>query len=117
MIHIPDPICLNKTGSGVSLRLTDIFTDDDGETLKYSVSFQPTGPVTADFSGSLLNVTAKTYGLTTMTIEAEDALGARCSVEVPVLVRDGKQAVDLYPNPVKDVLYVRSGAATTADIT
>jgi hypothetical protein len=23
----------------------------------------------------------------------------------------------LYPNPVKDVLYVRSGAATTADIT
>jgi subtilisin family serine protease len=117
VIHIPDPICLNKTGSGVSLRLTDIFTDDDGETLKYSVSFQPTGPVTADFSGSLLNVTAKTYGLTTMTIEAEDALGARCSVEVPVLVRDGKQAVDLYPNPVKDVLYVRSGAATTADIT
>ena len=116
VVKIPDPICLNKIRGGVSLQLQDLFTDDDGETLQYTVSFQPTGPVTADFSGSLLNLTAKTYGITTMTIEAADALDARCQIEVPILVRDGSQPVDLYPNPVTDVLYVRTGTPVTAEV-
>ncbi len=34
-----------------------------------------------------------------------------------MLVRDGSRPVDLYPNPVKDKLYVRPGSTQTADVT
>jgi hypothetical protein len=32
-------------------------------------------------------------------------------------VRDGKQPVDLYPNPVTDTLHIRMGEPAKADIT
>ena len=103
-----DAICLNRVGGGASLLLSDTFTDDDGESLRYSVSFHPEGPTTV-LTGEQLNVTAKAYGQTTMTLTATDALGESCHVTVPVLVRDGKQPVDLYPNPVTDTLHIRMG--------
>ena len=31
-------------------------------------------------------------------------------------MRDGSRAVDLYPNPVKDKLHLRTGSVQTADI-
>ena len=34
-----------------------------------------------------------------------------------MLVRDSSRPYDLYPNPVKDVLYLRSGEAKTVDLT
>jgi len=34
-----------------------------------------------------------------------------------VLTRDGNQLVDLYPNPVKDTLNIRTGEKTPAEIT
>ncbi|MDY0333034.1 MAG: S8 family serine peptidase [Bacteroidales bacterium] len=117
VLKTPDAICLNRVGGGASLLLSDTFTDDDGESLRYSVSFHPEGPATTVLTGEQLNVTAKAYGQTTMTLTATDALGESCHVTVPVLVRDGKQPVDLYPNPVTDTLHIRMGEPAKADIT
>jgi len=43
-------------------------------------------------------------------------LGTSCSCQLLVLTRDGKQQVDLYPNPVTNILNVRTGQETEADI-
>jgi len=52
-----------------------------------------------------------------MTVTATDALKASCSVDILVLTRDGNQPVDLYPNPVTDVLNIRTGEKTGAEVT
>ena len=57
------------------------------------------------------------YGLTDVTLTATDARGEETSCTFSVLVRDGSQDVDLYPNPVKDFLNIRTGKPVTAEIT
>ncbi len=117
ILSTPDNINLNRTGAGKTLKLTDYFTDDDGETLAYTVTFNPQGFATGTISDGMLNVAGKKFGLTTMTVTATDALKASCSVDILVLTRDGNQPVDLYPNPVTDVLNIRTGEKTGAEVT
>jgi len=117
ILTTPDNVYLNRIGAGKTLKLTDFFTDDDEEPLEYSFSFAPEGFAAANISDVLLNVTGKKIGMTTMNITATDALGASCSFDIQVLTRDGNQQVDLYPNPVRDTLYIRTGKPTPADIT
>ncbi len=117
VLTTPDNINLNRTGAGKSLKLTDYFIDDDGEVPVYSITFHPEGFATGTISDGMLNVTGKKFGLTTMTVTATDALKASCSVDILVLTRDGNQLVDLYPNPVKDTLNIRTGEKTPAEIT
>ncbi|MDD2289639.1 MAG: S8 family serine peptidase [Bacteroidales bacterium] len=117
ILSAPDNINLNRTGAGKTLKLTDHFIDDDGETLAYTVTFNPQGFATGTVSDGMLNVTGKKFGLTTMTVTATDALKASCSVDILVLMRDGNQPVDLYPNPVTDFLNIRTGKKTGAEIT
>ena len=117
VLSTPDNINLNRTGAGKTVKLTDYFTDDDGEILEFTVTFSPQGFATAAISDGMLNVTGKKFGLTTMTVTATDALNASCSVDILVLTRDGNQPVDLYPNPVTNTLNIRTGEITPAEIT
>lgn len=50
-----------------------------------------------------------TYGSMTATVTGTDALGEKVSTSFGIVVRDGSQPVDIYPNPVTDTLYVRAG--------
>lgn len=113
----PDNVYLNRTGAGKTLKLTDIFTDDDEEPLDYSYSFAPEGFASANIGDGLLNIIGKKIGMSTITVTASDALGATCSFDILVLTRDGNQQVDLYPNPVTDILNIRTGQEIQADIT
>lgn len=117
LLATPDNVYLNRIGAGKTLKLTDFFTDDDEEPLDYSFSFAPEGFASANINNDLLNVTGKKIGMTTMTVSASDALGASCSFDILVLTRDGNQQVDLYPNPVTDILNIRTGQEIQADIT
>ncbi|MFA5769419.1 MAG: S8 family serine peptidase [Bacteroidales bacterium] len=117
VLATPDNVYLNRIGAGKTLKLTDFFTDDDGEVLEYGVIFNPEGYATGVINDGLLIVTGKKFGLTTMTINASDGLGATCSFDILVLTRDGNQQVDIYPNPVEDTLYIRTEQTTHADIT
>ncbi len=117
VLATPENIIFNRTGAGKTLKLTDYITDDDGEILEFTVTFNPQGFATGTISDGLLNVTGRKYGLATITVTATDALKASCSVDILVLTRDGNQPVDLYPNPVTDILNIRTGETTPAEIT
>ena len=117
LLTTPDNVYLNRTGAGKTLKLTDIFTDDDEEPLDYSYSFAPEGFASANIGDGLLNIIGKKIGMSTITVTASDALGATCSFDILVLTRDGNQQVDLYPNPVTDILNIRTGQEIQADIT
>ncbi len=102
-----------------SLVLSDYFSDVDGETLSYTVKILSGGSstVSTHLNGSSLTLTAKSYGTAALEVSASDARGEKVTQTLSVLVRNGSLPVDIYPNPVKTNLYIRTPAVQTADIT
>jgi len=109
-------IYFGSIGGTARLAVNDYFYDPDEEPLTYTFSTS-TSNAEVTLENDLLYIIGKRHGYCTITVTATDALGESCSTEVLVLVRDGKQQVDLYPNPVLDVLYIRTGEPVRADIT
>lgn len=101
-----------------TVNLESCFSDADGETLSYECKILSGGnsTITSTVSGTSLTVTGASYGTATVQVTAKDARGAKANAEFSVLVRDGKNPVDLYPNPVKDKLNVRTASVQQGDV-
>ena len=101
-----------------SFRLSDYFSDADGETLSYTVASSSTSIIvnSSVSDDGTLTVQAHSFGSTTLTVTGSDARGETATLSFRVLVRDSARPYDLYPNPVKDVLWLRSGEAKTVDL-
>ena len=54
------------------------------------------------------------YGETDVTVKAYDAGGLSCSLTFRAVVRDGSRQADFYPNPVTDLLNIRTGETVTS---
>ena len=105
-------ICFNiekASGSGSALNLQDYFTDSDEEALTYDIKTSSSGVAEVKLSEDVVKVSPVDYGTVSITITASDARGESCSQTFTVVCRDASREFDLYPNPVHDVLYVRSG--------
>lgn len=92
-----------------SFEVSDYFNDPDNESLKYS--FKNTVPTVVNVNenkGELYFVSLA-YGLAQITVTATDAMGLSVSQQFSVLVRDDRQEIDIYPNPVKDFVWLRTG--------
>lgn len=99
------------------IKLTDYFTDQDGEVLTYSLTSSSTATIVdASINGDILSIKGKWYGVTTVTVTAKDAKATTVSSSFDVLVRDSSVPFDLYPNPVVDVLNIRPGAESTLNV-
>jgi hypothetical protein len=113
---IPDQR-FGATGETVELRLGDYFTDRDDEDLTYTVTLGSVAQiVNGTVTGNMLTLKANVYGSTSVTVTATDARKLSVSQTFRVLVRDNSRPYDLYPNPVRDVLYLRAGEQQTADV-
>lgn len=104
---------LNALSQPVTIDLTKVFSDADGESLRYSVT-SAGSILKTNVSLTALTITANEYGLDTLTVTATDAASASASCTFVVLARDGSRAVDFYPNPVVDFLNVRTGERVTS---
>lgn len=104
---------INAISQYVTLDLTQVFGDEDGEPLRYSAT-SAGSILKTNISSSSLTVTANDYGVDTVTVVATDAASASVSCTFVVLVRDGNRAVDFYPNPVVDFLNIRTGEKVTS---
>ena len=106
-----------STSESRTFELARYFSDPDGETLSYRAEQSTTSRIVqVSVADGVLTVVGNSYGQTAVKVTASDARGKSASLEFRVLVRDASRAVDLYPNPVKDYLYIRSGESRTADI-
>ena len=54
--------------------------------------------------------------MTSVTVTAKDVMEESCSISFRILVRDENQEVDIYPNPVYDVVNLRMGKETNAQV-
>lgn len=102
------PVYLGSSVDTVHFNPSSAFTDEIPEKMKFAVEYDRT---------MLLLLTVKDgysikplkYGRSVVTVRATDEGGNSTTSSFAVLCRDDSRVVDLYPNPVKDVLNVRMG--------
>lgn len=113
-----DGIVFNSRTENTSIDLSGVFSDRDMENLEYGYSVSTEAIIVrCSISGETLDLEANSYGQTEVTVTATDGRGESASVTFTVIVRDGTREIDLYPNPVEDILNVRTGADVNAGIT
>ena len=112
-----DQIINVASDAPLSFNLDDYFSDPDGETLSYRVVLSGEEVAVPSVSGGTLSLSPAEYGLAEVTVTAYDARRAGTSSTFRLLGRNAYQDLDIYPNPVKDYLYLRPGLDKTLDIT
>jgi hypothetical protein len=110
-------VLFNAKTKTKAVTLSEHFADEDGETLKYSILSSAESVVKGTIAKDVLTLTSIGYGTAQITVTASDALGKTATAVFNVVVRDGSNAYDLYPNPVTDgKLYVRGAQADEVDV-
>ena len=92
------------------------FQDEDGEDLSYNFQISNETVVNMTYQGGKFFLTPMNYGYSDVTVTATDIRKESVTQTFRVLVRDGSQDVDIYPNPVQDYLYVRTSEEASANL-
>ncbi|MFC0877365.1 S8 family serine peptidase [Saccharicrinis sp. FJH2] len=103
-------------GRQQSFDIGDYFYDQDNELLRYTFTNTAPNVVNVNENNGTLYVVSLSYGLSQVTITATDAMGKSASQQFSILVRDDNQAIDIYPNPVKDFVWLRTGEDRRAQV-
>ena len=111
-----DDVLMKKVSEEVVVDISKCFVDEDEEQLRYECELSNPKVAHASSKGDKLYITATGYGSTEVTLYAKDAKGEKASVKFRILVRNSTKAMDVYPNPVKDVMYVATETEGNADI-
>lgn len=90
-------------GGSNSFKLDEYFRDPDNDALTYNVS-SSLETVSVSVSGNILSISGETYGTATVMVTATDPGGKYAQTEFHVKVQDSE--VNIYPNPVRDTLYI-----------
>lgn len=106
--QLPDVVFVSRSAPAVRYRITDYFEDPDGEPLTYTITAVDGGEsanMVAENGNFIL--TPMEYGYTTFKVKGTDVRGESAEQGFRVLVSSSAE-VEVYPNPVKDYLYVRT---------
>ena len=117
MIKPIENIIVNSPGEKFTINMADYVEDPDGESLKYNVKISNVSVLHLNPKGDIMNGTALAYGMTDVTIKALDSREKYCELSFKVAVPDPDKPVSVYPNPVKDMLYVSTGSLASTLIT
>ncbi|MGN0201747.1 MAG: S8 family serine peptidase [Candidatus Cryptobacteroides sp.] len=104
-----DNLLSTSIGALYTFDAAEYFSDADGEPLTYIVENSDGSIAHLNTSDGTFYLTTLSYGVTTITVRATDALGANVSSSFKVLVRDPEVKYLAYPNPVVDVLNLATG--------
>lgn len=114
-ILVSNPIAdlnLDETFGSTTIDLTNVFTDQDGDALTYSVQSSNTSVVTVNNSGVTLTISEVGIGMATVTVTADDGSGVTTSDEFTVTVNDINFA-PVVANAFPDGFSAEEGFGTT----
>lgn len=111
-----EDICFNSKTEKKEFSLSDLFKDEDNDVLSYSATVSNNAVVQVNAANGKLYINALSYGNSDIIIKAKDGLGASCEISFKVLVRDNSKEIDIYPNPVTDYLYFRTGTTKSSNL-
>jgi subtilisin family serine protease len=101
-----EDVLLTAKGREFIIEMAEYVTDPDGEQLKYDVTISNPKLAHITAKGDKLIGTSLGYGSTDVNVVAKDARGEKVTFDFKVTVKDPSDPLSLYPNPVKDYLYV-----------
>ena len=102
---LEDPV-IHSLNTSVRLSVSDIFTDEDGETPAMKAESSNPALLQAHVFEGVLDLNASGYGLVDVTLTATDALGATATQTLRVAVKDPGKALEVYPTATADYAYV-----------
>ena len=102
-------ITIGALNKEISFSLSDYFKDQDNEPLKFTFNNSAPQIVNVNENKGQLYIVSLAYGLAQITVTATDVLGLSVSQQFNILIRDELQEIDIYPNPVKDFVWLRTG--------
>lgn len=113
----PSDTILSMNGTAVSVKLPEVFNDQDGNDLKYTYSVS-VGKLfqTSMTEDNTLVVKAFNEGLETITLTATDPCGKVCSTSFKVGFYLATNGPTLYPNPVVDKMYVCTASDSDSEV-
>jgi hypothetical protein len=103
-----DNVILYGKGDRISFDMTEYVGDEDDDVLDYESRGNENDVVSLSINGNVATCTTIGYGLATVTLAGIDAAGKECLLSFKVLVKNKDNLTETYPNPVKNVLYVRT---------
>lgn len=106
----------HERGKVFEFELSEYFSDPDEEQLTYKVKEGNKMIAKATLDGSVLRIETAGNGITSVIVSASDTRKAVAEMEIRVAVTDSENKIDIYPVPVKDILYVRTGQEKHLDI-
>ena len=101
-------IMVYEKNTPINVDLAGHFSDPEEEAISFKVRGNNPSLVKIDFSGGTMKVTPLAYGLSDLTIVAVDAANKECTAPLKILVKDTENPAESYPNPVIDVLTIRT---------
>lgn len=104
-----DDVIIIGTDKDHTIQLGGLFKDEDGEQLEFSVKDQAGAPAVLRLNGETLTIDPNAYGASTVSVSAIDGMKEKATIKFNYLVRPTDVKMDFYPNPVKDILHVRTG--------
>ena len=112
---LPDMV-FNKSDNTVTYTESDYFKDEDGEQLAYTITNSDEDVANVNYSKGQFYITPLGLGYADVRVMAYDVRGETATQTFRILVRESNDAVDIYPNPVKDYLYVRTAEESSATL-
>lgn len=101
-LYIGDP------DATTTIDLSEHFYDEDGEDLSYELTYD-SDMLSGSVSSDILSLTSESNGLSTFSLTASDARGESATITFEIMVRDDDETIDIYPNPVTDIVNFRMG--------
>ena len=101
-----EDILLTAKGREFIIDMTEYASDPDAEQLKYEATISNPKVVHVTSKGDKLIGTALSYGSVDVTVVAKDARGEKVTFTFKVTIKDPSDPLSLYPNPVRDYLYI-----------
>lgn len=94
--------------------LADYFEDEDGDKLSFSAESSDASVVSVSVNDGILALSASGLGSVEISVTAMDAVDAKIEMRFKVMSIKAGTVVDVYPNPVKDYLFIRPACDKTA---
>lgn len=107
---------LNLLGTTFNVKLSEVFTDQDGGDLLYTYKVLNQGVFQVSHTDDVLVFRATSDGASTITLTATDPCGKVCEYQFRAGCFDDSKGPALYPNPVLEDLHVCVGGISQTDV-
>lgn len=101
----------------ISVKNDDIFTDSDGESLRYTAQVSDTSVADVEVVYGNTVITPKAYGISTVTVTAFDGVGDSASISFKIALVNARQPVTAQSQNVSGTLVLRIDSEELTDVT